>query len=69
MMFPEFREHFVVERHLVATNRAPVGRIEGEDDWPSLKFGSGDGLVGSDLELEFRSASAGGKDRVHTVSF
>jgi hypothetical protein len=28
----EFREHLVVERHLVAAHRTPVRRVEGEYD-------------------------------------
>jgi len=51
-MFLELRQYFVVQRHLVAANRTPVGRVEGQDYWPPPKLGERDGLVWRNVQGE-----------------
>src|SRR4051794_14328096 len=42
----ELFKHLVVERHLVSTHRAPVGRIKGKHHGPALEVTQGYFLVG-----------------------
>jgi hypothetical protein len=57
--FLDLGENLVVESHLVAADRTPVGGIEGEDDRPPAKVGEGDGLVRGRVEGEVGSRYTG----------
>src|SRR5205085_7023935 len=52
-------EDLVVQGHLIAAHRAPVGRIKGENDWPTVKIAQRDLLVGRRVERKVRRWRAG----------
>ena len=54
----KLRKQFIVERHLIAANRTPVGWIKGEHDWSPAKLRQADELVGRAAQGEFWSAAA-----------
>src|SRR4029078_7298372 len=58
----ELVEQFVVERHLVAADRAPVSGVEGEDYRSSPKVTQGDELIRRRMKREVGRARPGGKD-------
>jgi hypothetical protein len=35
---PKLGEKFVVQRHLVAAHGAPIGRVEGQNNWLAAEF-------------------------------
>ena len=55
-------ENLVVQRDLVATHRAPVGRVEYEDDWSSSELAQTKYLVGRRVKGEVWSWCAGGEN-------
>src|SRR5262245_27896774 len=46
----ELRQNLVVERHLVSAHRAPVGRVEGQDDRLGSQLVQRERLVGRGVE-------------------
>jgi hypothetical protein len=56
----ELRQDFVVQRHLIAADRAPICGIESQDHRPTLQIAERQPLVGGDTELEIRSDRSGG---------
>src|SRR5579862_3858896 len=58
----ELGQDFIVERHLVATDGAPVGRVEGKDHGASQEFAQGHFLIGGTMKAEFGCAFARGQD-------
>src|ERR1700730_6388286 len=54
----ELGQHLLVERHLVAADRAPVGRVEGENDGPPPEVLEADRLIGGRVQREIRSLRA-----------
>ena len=54
----ELRQDLVVERHLVAADRAPVGRIERQHDGPAAEVRERDRLIRSGVQLEIRRGRA-----------
>jgi hypothetical protein len=62
--FAKLRQHLVVERHLVAADGAPVGRIKGEDERLAPKIAERHGLIGRHLQFEIWSRSACSKSHV-----
>jgi hypothetical protein len=65
----EFGKDFVVEGHLIATDRTPIRRVEGEDDRASAKFMEGKILVGSNAKSEIRRFCARGKNGHEWLQF
>src|SRR5262249_51355528 len=55
----KLREDLVVETHLIAAHRAPVGRIEGQDHRVPPELGQGDGLIRRALQPEVGGHLAG----------
>jgi len=68
-MFAELGNDFIVKRHLVAADRAPVRRIESKDDLPSLQIAEREPLIGRDPQLEIGSGCAGGQNLGHSIRF
>src|SRR6267142_5017527 len=64
-MLAKFRKDLVVERHLVAADRAPVGRIEGENDRLARQISEGEILIGRDAQRESRCACSCGQNVCH----
>ena len=62
VVFRELVRHLVVERHLIAADRAPVGGIEREHDRPAAKIRELDRLVGRGMELEIGRRRAHGSE-------
>ena len=60
----ELGEHLVVERHLVAADGAPVGRIEGQDDGSAPQVVQADFLIGGGAQLEIGGRGPGPEDAV-----
>src|SRR5205814_49190 len=52
-------QQLLVERQLIRTDRAPVFRIEGEDDRLAAELRQRDGLIGCRWKLEVRCLGAG----------
>jgi hypothetical protein len=59
----ELRENFVVERHLIAANGAPIGRIKGEHDGLATKLAQLHRLIGSAVKTEVRRRCTGRQSR------
>ena len=57
-VFVELPMHFVVDRHLIPADGAPVGWVERQHDWPAAEVGEPDHLVGGGLKRERRSDRA-----------
>ena len=57
--FLKLRKHFVVERHLVPADRAPVRGIKSEHDRPSAEFTQPDDLIRRAFEGEIRGRRPG----------
>src|SRR3954470_3506518 len=55
----------VVERHLVAADRTPVGRVEGQDDRSAPQIAEGEPLVGRYPQLEVGSDGSSAQDLRH----
>ena len=55
----KLRQHLVVQRHLIAADRAPVGRVKGENDRATPELAEGDELVGGTRQSEFGRGRAG----------
>src|SRR3981081_352006 len=68
-MFAELGNDFIVKRHLVAADRAPVRRIERKDDRPSLQIAEREPLIGRDPQLEIWGGCAGGQNLGHSIRF
>jgi hypothetical protein len=66
-MFTEFGENFVVKRHLIAANRAPVRRIEGKDHGLAAQILQREPLIRSDAQLEVRSGCSFRQDVSHVL--
>src|SRR5258707_2280747 len=66
-MFAELGKDFIVKRHLVAADRAPIRRIESKDDRPSLQIAEREPLIGRDPQLEIGSGCAGGLNLRHSL--
>jgi hypothetical protein len=60
-IFFELRKGLVVEANLITANRAPVGRIKGEDDGLAFEIAEGQNLVRSCMQREVGSFRAGAK--------
>jgi hypothetical protein len=54
-----------VERHLIAADRTPIGRIEGKNDHLVRKITQRKHLVGRHVEVKSRGTSAGRKNLSH----
>src|SRR6266404_3173644 len=63
----KFVQHFVVERHLIAAHRTPVGGVNREHHWSSTQLAQRYGLVWCASQGEVGSPRAGKKDRTVTV--
>ena len=55
----ELGQRLVIEGHLIAAHRAPVGRIEHKDNGVAQEIAERHGLVRRRLEGEIRRAGAG----------
>src|SRR5215213_1161596 len=64
-MLAELRKHHVVERHLVPTNRTPVGRVEGEDHATAFEVAERKLLIGSNGRIELGSLGSRLQDLTH----
>src|SRR5271155_255191 len=53
-VFVELGENLVVQRHLIATDRTPVGRIERHDQWSAAEIAQRHQLVGRAMQREIR---------------
>src|SRR5882757_7459660 len=56
LVLPELRKNLVVQRHLIATNRAPVGRIERQYYGPSSEAREREVLIRGDPQRESGAA-------------
>ena len=56
----ELRENLIVRCHLIATDRAPVSRIERQDHWFSPRIRERKVLIGGDPQREIRGNGSGG---------
>src|SRR5579864_5823509 len=63
--FRELGKNFIVEGHLIAADRAPVGGIEGENYRAAAEFAKSEALIGSYGKTEFWSGSSRGKNGCH----
>src|ERR1700681_2728399 len=54
-------KNLVIECHLIAAHRTPIGRVEHEDDWSSAELAQAEYLVGRRVQSEVGSRSAGGE--------
>jgi len=63
----KFTEDFIVECHLVATNRAPVGGVEGQDGRPPAQFSQRDASVRSTRQREIRRRFARSHQPSHVI--
>ena len=61
----KFGQDFVLDRHLIAADRTPIGRIEGKNDHLVRKITQRKHLVGRHVEVKSRSSSAGRKNLSH----
>jgi hypothetical protein len=52
-------QRLVVERHLIAADRTPVGRIEGDDHRLAGEVAEAQALIGGHVQREIRSLGAG----------
>jgi len=57
--FLKFGKKFVVQAHLVAAHRTPVGRIERQNYRSAAQFAQGQSLIGCDVKSEIRSRGSG----------
>ena len=55
----ELVEQLVVQRHLIAAHRTPVGRVEGQDDGTSPKVAERDELIGCRVKRELGCGRSG----------
>src|SRR5207302_1979416 len=66
-MLVELGKNLIVERHLIAANRAPVRWIEGEDHRPAAQVRQRQPLIRGDAQLEVRSGCSFGQDVSHVL--
>ena len=65
----EFRQHLVVKRELIAADRTPVRRIEGEDHRSALQLAERQILIRRHAQCEPRSGGADGENLRHRLAF
>jgi hypothetical protein len=61
-VFAELGEDFIVKRELIATDRAPIGRVEGKDYRLTREVAERQVLIRRDPEGEVRGGGSGGQD-------
>src|SRR6266550_7288289 len=62
-VFAKLGENLIVQRHLVAAHRTPVGGIEHEDDRPPAELAQAEHLVGCRIEREVGGACTSAENR------
>src|ERR1035438_9394044 len=55
----KLRQELIVESHLVPAHRAPIGRVERQDDWLAAKITQRDTLIGRAMQREVGCQGAG----------
>jgi hypothetical protein len=61
----KLRKDLVVKRHLIATDRAPVGRIERQDYWLTRQIRQRKVLIGVNAQREIGRDGSSSQDRRH----
>src|SRR5437016_6569792 len=64
----EFWQNFIIQSHLIATDRTPICREKRQDEWLTAKICEAHGLVRSAFEAEIRSPDAS-TQRLRGVTF
>jgi hypothetical protein len=61
---PKLGEQLVVQRHLVAAYRTPIGRVKGQNDRLASEFPQGDTLVGRAVQAKVGASVPGARTAV-----